>query len=177
MQEDFERLYAPEYVVECLKYLLCITNPDALKSIESLAIIVIEVINDFKKITLSNEGLYISSRLYLPYDYINFDVLCSLLQYLKNTHHLKGITKTSVDESSVYFTTTEDLHRNEKMGASPVLCALLLLLKQQYAGLDTHAFSIFDSVLQTVIVNTRINKIELMQECMKYGYTTPMSGV
>ena len=56
------------------------------------------------------------------------------------------------------------------MGPSLILCSLLIVLNEIYREQTIKISCIFDIVLQTVLRECRVNTVQVLTDCIAYGY-------
>ena len=163
-------LYTPEYISKCLKIALSKQSIETFSSIENLSTYLIDIINEFRVFYMNKNGIFLSDSIFLPYEHIDGTLLRSLQEIVQN-NNIFSVLNTSNITDNVYSINTEDrIHKNQKNSVSTILCAFLILLNDIYSENQTTALSIYDTVLQNVFLQCRVNKLEIMHDSVKYGY-------
>lgn len=138
-------------------------------TMSSLSTLVTDIVQEKRRIILNTTGLRISKSLFIPFSTMDPSMLASMHDLISGNNRYQtcdGFTAGSV----VYEVLLDDAV--EVIGVSNILCAVLLMLRDVYGGINQTAESIFDVVLQTTMNKFRVDYAKTLYDCTQYGYST-----
>lgn len=163
-----DEIYTPDVISNGLLHI--ISNTTNITSIKNVCDVILTHINEFKSLLFSKTGIFLTHRIFVPYDCIDLLLLEKIKTNIKQATQFNGMQNNSINET-VYSTDINSKHTNETMGASLVLCGFLLVLHKIFKTQTVCINSVFDAILQHVLNNCNVNKVQLLKDCIKYGYT------
>ena len=165
MNDFTEAIYKPEFVSISIKNYISTGHKIDISCIGDITTDIIKLINSNRIHKYDTTELHISNLLSIPYEILDSNDLEKLLTFVQNPEIIQHSNKTG-----------------DIMGASLILCAFLIVLNEIYDEKSLNVYCIFDVVLQTVLRDCRVNTIQILTDCIEYGYcekyesiTTPIS--
>jgi len=167
-------IYTPEVVKLGILHVLqnsCSHN----KSVYNLEIFINSLVYEKKKIILNEEGLTISTSIFIPYGVLPEPVLI-VTQDLISSNLPRSVFKKN-DTVHICFDIPVHSSKNS-LGVVNVVCGLLLAIKQAntlkpYKKTTDHKICIFDVILRSIFFKHRIDYAVVLRHCIRLGYNTP----
>lgn len=159
-------MYAPPHLACAVGHFISTT--DVATEYSSLSGMVIDLARDTRQAVVTKEGVFISTRLFLPFEAMDAEQLRCVRDMIE---HDKNCTSFKVHD------TTSDIallfaaeHESNTIGIARMLCAILVLVQSIPHADDSIKFSVFDVIIQSTLHEFTLDLPKLLIEFERYGY-------
>jgi len=170
-------IYTPDVLKIGMVYILQ-TSCSHNKSMHNLEIFINNLVYEKKKIILNENGLSVSSSIFIPYALLPETVLRVMHELIASSLERSVFKKN--DMVHICFDIPAHPSKNA-LGVVNVVCGLLLAINEANA-LKTHQkthqkttdnkICIFDVILRSIFFKHRIDYATVLGHCIRLGYTT-----
>ena len=157
-----DSVYTPENIKLALMYCICNNKDIKIFNTNKLQKLLQEIIYEKRIFLFKENGIYLSHSLFIPYEIMDLNLLVSLEDIINTTEQNKVEKLAFVDSN---------YKCKHLVGVHVVVCGFLLCILElrKHNKYDT-SMCIFDIILQSLVLKTRVNYNMLLDECRKYGY-------
>jgi len=172
-----DTIYTPDVLKIGIVYILQ-TSCSHNKSMHNLEIFINNLVYEKKKVILNENGLSVSSSIFIPYALLPETVLRVIHELIASSLERSVFKKNNM----VHICLDIPIYPSKNaLGVVNVVCGLLLAINEAN-GLKTHQkttdnkICIFDVILRSIFFKHRIDYATVLGHCIRLGYTTTTSA-
>lgn len=168
----YKELFLPEVLKLAILSALQKDSKHA-NSMHNLESFVNNLTHEKRHVILSENGLSLSTSMFIPYSIMGRELLCSVQRLLDSDDDRCTFTNAEKTQSVAFV-----LGQTEILGVIDVICAVLLIMSDAN-DINTHLtdgasrtniMSIFDVILKSICFKKRVDYSTILQMCVDHGY-------
>ena len=159
-------MYTPENLACAVRHF--ISNTDMAAEYTSLSGMVMGLARDTRRAVVTKEGVFISTRLFVPFEAMGIDQLLYVGEMIERDNNCTSFqVHDTTSDIALLFAAKQD---SNTVGIASMLCAILILIQSIPDTDECIKLSVFDVIIQSTLHEFTLDLPQLLADFEHYGY-------